>query len=144
MAVRDYGPEIVELLAAGNAEQLAKLALEMNGILHKRQRAAEVRADAARKAPANWVQRIGEEWRRQVGAPNFGLIGKELSELVKDHGEDAVFHALLRYLAETPPDRTRHIAFFARDFKRWARPRFSQPIVVDGWLSPEAEMATRP
>jgi hypothetical protein len=98
-----------------------------------------------RAAPTNWVGRLGDYWRDNVGAVSYPMFGKTVEQLVNDHGEEKVRVAMERYIAEErKANRPLVLAWFVRDFMRWSRPIVAGPLVTDGWMSDELERATRP
>lgn len=74
----------------------------------------------------------------------YGHLGRALKPYVERHGEETVERAARLYVAaQRPTGRAMKFAWFVENIALWIE-RASAHLVVDGEMSPELELMTRP
>jgi len=92
----------------------------------------------------SWVTRLHGVWTSLAGAVQAGQVGKQLKALVDSRGEPAVERGMRLYIT-TRQGRGEpcNFGWFANDAVQWID-KAGKLDVVDGEMTPELELLTRP
>lgn len=92
----------------------------------------------------NWTAALGAVWIPRVGDVKFGFLGRVLKPSVDRYGAETVERAMGAYIAaKKSGGKTCKLQWFADEMAVWVE-RIGKMAVVDGEMTPELDLATRP